>query len=323
MKSIVSIGDVTMDCFNFISDANVLCDLNKKTCNFCVNYASKVPAEKTVFSLGGNAANTSISFARLGLESSIVSQVGTDWIGKEAQSIFEKEKVDSKYLTAVEGPSNYSTALVYQGERTLIVYHVPRQYEQQEIPETDAIYLTSVGENFTELYNTVLSKVKTNKTKLYFNPGTYQLKAGITTLKKYLAHTDILFVNLEEAKKLTELNSSATIKDLAEALFDSGSKLISITDGSRGAYCYDGYQLLHCKIFPSELVEKTGAGDAYASAFVAATLNGENITEAMRWGMANSASAVKKIGSTAGLLELNELKEILNDNHQIQPTKIR
>jgi ribokinase len=75
-------------------------------------------------------------------------------------------------------------------------------------------------------------------------------------------------------------------------------------------------------ILPIDLVEATGAGDAYATGFIAALFHGHSTAEAMRWGSANSASVVTKIGPQDGLLKLKEMQKMLSRFKDIKPKKI-
>ncbi len=319
MKTILSIGEASIDSFMFIHDANVHCTLDKSKCEFCMNYADKVMADDCVFTVGGNAANTSVAFSRLGLESQLFSVRGDDWIGEKIQETLLREKVDSRYVQVESGPSSYATAIVFQGERNLVIYHVPRNYRLPAFDPVDWIYATSMGRSFEAAYEQILTYVKKTGTKMSFNPGSFQLKAGVTAMKPYLAITEALFVNSDEARLLTELPSSASIRQLSEALYDFGPKIVNITDGSNGAYSFDGQKLLFCEVFPGPTIERTGAGDSYAAGFTAALLHGEDLGEAMRWAMANSASVVTKIGPQAGLLTKDGMAESLNDNHIVSP----
>ena len=65
------------------------------------------------------------------------------------------------------------------------------------------------------------------------------------------------------------------------------------------------------EIIKVEVVEKTGAGDAYTAGFLAATLNNQPIEEAMHWGALDSASVIQKTGAEDGLLTKLELEEKL------------
>ena len=323
MKKVLSIGEATLDSFVFISEANVHCNIDKSRCEFCINYASKVMADDVQFHVGGNAANTAVSFSRLGFHSQLYSMMGDDWIAKQIDDQLKKESIDMKYIQVEKGPTSYATAMVFHGERNLVIYHVPREYNLPDFEEVDWIYLTSMGKACARAYEKVVSFVKKTGAKVSFNPGTFQLKAGVVKLKPILEVTEAIFVNKEEARLLTELPASSTIKQLSEALFDLGPNIIVITDGPEGAYAFDGHQLLFCDIFPAEVVERTGTGDSFAAGFSAALLNGEDIGEAMRWGMANSAGVVSKVGPEQGLLTKDEMAESLSDNHKIQPKKVR
>lgn len=322
-RKILSIGEATMDCFTFVHEANVHCTINKSKCEFCVNYADKIMADKVEFSVGGNAANTAVSFARLGFESYIYSMMGDDWIGQAIKDTLDKEGVRCDYVQIVDGPSSYATALVFQGERTLFVYHVPRDYQLPHFKPVDWIYLTSMGKNYQAAYQQVIKFAQESGAKVSFNPGTFQLRGGVVNLKQYLEITEILFVNAEEARQLTELPFNSSFRALAEQLFDFGPQIVVITDGPKGAYVFDGEKLLFCDIFPGSAVERTGAGDSFAAGFTAAKLLGLPIEEALRWGMANSASVVGKIGPQRGLLNKAEMAKSLSANRHINAQEIK
>ena len=323
MRKVLSIGEATLDCFVFLKDAEVRCELHHAKCMLCIHYADKILAEKLVFTVGGNAANTSVSFARLGLESQLYSVVGDDDNGRRILAALEKEGVDQRYIQRFDGMTSYSTAIVFQGERSLLVYHEPRDYNLPNFEPVDWVYLTSMGKDYPRAYEKALAFVKKTGAKLSFNPGSFQLKDGVSALKKYFAATEVLFVNKEEAMHLTERPASATFADLAEALYDYGVKIVNITDGPKGAYCFDGKELLFLDIIPSEIAQRTGTGDAYGSGFTAALLNGETMDLALGWGMANAAEVVSQIGRQTGLPTKDRLLELLNDHPKIIPKTIR
>jgi sugar/nucleoside kinase (ribokinase family) len=289
----------------------------------CIHYADKILAEKLVFTVGGNAANTSVSFARLGLASQLYSVVGNDDNGRRILEALEKEGVDQRYIQKFSGMTSYSTAIVFQSERSLLVYHEPREYHLPNFEPVDWVYLTSMGKDYKVAYEKVLAFVKKTGAKLSFNPGSFQLKDGIGVLKKYFAATEVLFVNKEEAMQLTEHPASSSIATLSEALYDYGVKIVVITDGPNGAYCFDGHELLFLEIIPSNVIQRTGCGDAFGAGFTAALLHGETIDEAMRWGMANAAGVVTKVGPETGLLTKAEMREMLSDYPKIVPKTIR
>ena len=123
----------------------------------------------------------------------------------------------------------------------------------------------------------------------------------------------------EEAKKILGLDSSE-IKELLTKIHDLGPEIVIVTDGPKGAYTYDGNEYLFMPPYPDPKApyERTGAGDAFACGFLSALMNGQNVKQAMRWGSANSASVVQKIGGQAGLLNKNEILKFLKNNPEPQ-----
>lgn len=323
MKKVLSIGEATLDSFVFLDEANVHCTLDKSKCEFCINYANKTMATDCKFSVGGNAANVAVGFRRLGIESQLYSVRGDDWIGKQIQEVLDKEKIDPKYIVVEPGQTSFATALIFQGERNLVIYHVPRDYHLPKFEPVDWVYLTSMGKAFTHAYDSAVQFVKDTGVKMTFNPGTYQLKAGVKNLKPILEATEVLILNTDEARQLTELSAKAEFRELAESLYDLGPKIVIITDGPSGAYSFDGKQLLFCDVFPGEVVERTGAGDSFGTGLTSALLNGKDLAEAMRWGMAESSSVVTKVGPQAGLLNQENLLDSLDSNHKIKPTVVK
>ncbi|HUD21028.1 MAG TPA: carbohydrate kinase family protein [Candidatus Saccharimonadales bacterium] len=322
MKKILSIGEANLDSFVFLSESNAHLDLNKTRRELCIRYADKMLADDLVFSTGGNAANAAVAFARLGLESQLFSVLGDDWVGRQIEETLKDEKVDLGYTQKEEGTTSYATALLFHGEHQLIVYHVPRRYRLPSFEPADWVYLTSMGEDWRHAYERVLTYVKKTGAKVSFNPGAFQLKAGIGSLRPYLRVSDVLLVNRAEALSLVERSASTTVRQITEDLYELGPKNIVITDAAGGAYTFDGQELLHCQIFPSKVVERTGCGDSFGTAFTAALLHGEDIIQAMRWGMANSSSVIGFVGAQKGLLTRSKMEEVLNDNHRIVPRRI-
>jgi sugar/nucleoside kinase (ribokinase family) len=148
--------------------------------------------------------------------------------------------------------------------------------------------------------------------KLAFNPGPFQIKSGINVLRPVLAQTTAIFVNVEEAGSVLGTPEEKDVHKLTKNLAALGPKIIVITNGREGAHAWDGKRCYFMPILKeAPVVEMTGAGDAFASAFVAALQRNQGIDEALRWGTFNSASVIGKVGPEAGLLKLREMKRQL------------
>lgn len=324
---LISIGDTVIDTFVPLKDAEVI---NKEGVgHLALPFGYKIPIEEPLSFVGGNASNNAVGSARLGLKTAIYTNVGKKDDDEADYRIVEKlkkEGVDTRYIVHnPEFPTNHNIILNFKGERTILVHHHHWKYDLPDLDSGKWVYLTSLAPNFadTNLINQILNYLERTKARLAYQPGTFQISLGIKKNSRLLSAADFLIMNLEEAKKFLGLADKKTdIKKLLEKLSDTGVRKVVITDGSRGSYGYDGNKFFKLESFPAEVVQKTGAGDAYATAVVAGLIHGENLEEAMRWGACNSASVVSAMGPQEGLLSLNQMREKLKENSKITTKEI-
>lgn len=308
MFDLVSVGDCTIDTLLQVHDAEVNCTLHHDRCVICFNYADKLPVDKIHRKVAGNAANNAVGAARLGMKSSIYTIIGDDGTGDQIKNVFNKEKVSLEYL--IHDPkqeTNSSVVINFKGERTILVYHAPRVYSLPRQINTKWLYYTSVGPDHKKLNSQVISLVKKKKIKLGYNPGTYQLRAGAKYIKEVLKVCEVLFVNKEEAARI--VGPQFDIRHYLLALHKLGPKIVAITDGRNGSFVFDGEKFWQMGILDTPVVERTGAGDSFATAFIAALFHGKNVSTAMCWGTCNSSSVIMKYGPQDGLLTKNGMEE--------------
>ena len=318
----IAIGDTTQDIFLGMSDAAVQCDINNENCRICFDYADKIAVEtKTDVPAVGNAANHAIGMARLGLRSALYTVIGDDVQGHLASDVLNENGVDPRYVTFdKENGTNFSCVINYQGERTIFVYHEPRDYKLPALESTRWIYLTSAsGDGVDALHEQVGKWLEDNpEVKMAFNPGTHQMHLGKDKLLPLLQRTEALFLNREESAEVLGVKTS-DVKELCGLYHEIGVKLMVMTDGPDGSYVSDGKTIWFLPIFDGPVVERTGAGDSYGSGFLGATLQGKPINEAMIWGNANATSVVQKIGAREGLLTPDGIDELIAKNTQYVP----
>ncbi|MBI5221741.1 MAG: carbohydrate kinase family protein, partial [Candidatus Magasanikbacteria bacterium] len=227
---------------------------------------------------------------------------------------FKKEKVSTKYIMVdKKNRTDYSSILSFKGERTLLTFQVPRKYSLPTGIKTEWIFLGALPDGHKLLHSQIVKKVKKEKVKIGYNPGAHELRDGIDGMKDILKVTEVFIVNKEEAWRL--IGKDEDIKILLTKLKKYGPKLVVITDGKNGACCFDGDNFYHQPIFNLPVVEKTGAGDAFATGFVSALIHDLDVKTALRYGAANSASVVGHIGAQAGLMTKLQMKKFL-DQHK-------
>ncbi|MBI4157227.1 carbohydrate kinase family protein [Candidatus Woesebacteria bacterium] len=312
---LLTVGDASVDTFLTPAESEALCRIDTKECLIAFSYGDKIPVRSLEFSVGGNAANNAVGVKRLGINVGLVLTLGDDLVGNTIVEKLREEEVDLTYvIQQPETSSNYSTIINYSGERTILTYHAPRSYEfPVALPVTEWVYLTSMGETFRPFYNHFAAWIKKNPTiKLAFNPGTWQVKAPIDQIQDILSSTHLIFVNREEAEKLTNFGPSQDKeKDLLLAVSKLGPKISVVTDGPKGAFVYDlnSQKFFKIGILPVDAYERTGAGDAFGSGVLAGLIKGKSLEEALIWGTVNSASVIGYVGPQRGLLKLEEVGE--------------
>ncbi|MDP2665815.1 MAG: carbohydrate kinase family protein, partial [bacterium] len=271
----VAIGDTTVDEFIRLKDAHINCDINHQDCTISMKWGDKIPYDFSVLVPGvGNAANAAVAASRLELSTGFISNVGKDSFGEQILDVFKKEGVDTRYIAINDGiPTNHHYVLSYEAERTILIRHEAYPYVIPEglIPPK-WLYLSSVGEH-TEAFHTELAKwLKEHpETKLAFQPGTFQIRAGRNKFAELYAVAEVVAVNKEEAEQILELGET-DIVELLKQMRALGPKIALITDGPNGAYVSDGVEMLRVPMYPDPKPpeNRTGAGDAMTSTFVIA-----------------------------------------------------
>jgi len=309
----VAIGDIVTDAFIKLSDAHVHQFAKETERELCIRYGDKVPYDSvTLVPAVGNSANASVAAAKLGLKSSLYVNVGDDDFGREDLEALKKANVSTEFIGIQKGKvSNYHFVLWFNADRTILVRHEAFDYKFPDVGEPKWIYLSSLGEAAMPMHDQITEHLeKHQKTRLAFQPGTFQMKAGYDRMRKIYERSDICIMNKEEAEKVLETGST-NINRLLMMMHDRGPHVVIITDGPNGAYAFDGEDAVFMPPYPdiAPPYERTGAGDAFASTLVSALALGESLEKALMWAPINSMSVVQKIGAQAGLLDRKQIEE--------------
>ncbi len=328
---ILAIGDIATDIFIKIKEAEEICDSDGDDCKLCLDFGAKIPYESVdTCHAVGNSSNVAISVSRLGSKSGLMTNIGGDQNGSDCLEVLEKEGVDLNFIKKEnEKITSNHYVLWYKGERTILTKHEEYNYEWTKTKESEEynspawIYLSSLGEKSLRFHDEIVSYLKRHiNVKLAFQPGTFQIKLGAEQFKDIYQRSNIFLCNQDEAKKI--LNSEQeSISKLLKQIYDLGPKIVIITDGNKGAYSYDGNEILFIKAFEQNPIESTGAGDAFSSAFVTAIFLGKSISEALIWASINSASVISFVGPHKGLLNRDQIEDKIKEiSDDYKPTKI-
>jgi ribokinase len=315
---VISVGDVVTDDFIRLIDDQAHVYSNEYGKWLAMQFGTKLPFDhREVIEGVGNAANAAVAFARLGLNSSFVTNVGDDQYGRSMISALGKNDVDTRFVRVnPHKTSNYHFVLWYKEERTILIKHEEYDYHWPHLRPNETprwMYFSSISEHAIPYHDQVSDWLDFNpEVKLAFQPGTFQMAAGTERLKRIYQRTEILILNREEAAAVGGGNHN-DMHDLINHLHTLGPKIVIVTDGPAGAYASDGNVRLRMPIYPdiAPPYERTGAGDAFASTLVAALIKGNTLEGALQWAPINSMSVCQKVGAQAGLLNEHQLDEYL------------
>lgn len=317
---VLSVGDVVTDAFIKLLDGQAKVENKSGAPRLSMPFATKVPYDHTeTIPAVGNAANASVAFSKLGFKSGLVSNVGSDKLGREIIAALQKSKVDVRFVHINHNKkSNYHYVLWYKEERTILIKHEEYEYDWPHFRVSDIpswIYFSSISQNAEEYHDQLAHWLEAHKpVKLAFQPGTFQIALGAKRLKKIYGRAEILAVNREEAAEISG-TPPENLHQLFDKLHELGPKLVVISDGHAGAYASDGNGRYKMPIYPDPKppFERTGAGDAFTSTFVAAIMLGADIQTALLWAPINSMSVVQHVGAQAGLLNSRQLDYFLRN----------
>lgn len=318
---VVSIGDIVTDAFIKLFDDKATTYENEQGKWLAMPFATKLPFDRVeIIEAVGNAANAAVAFERLGLDSAFVTNVGADTHGRDMIKALDKQGVDTRFVRINRGKkSNYHYVLWYKDERTILIKHEEYDYHWPHLSPNETpkwVYFSSISEHALAYHDQVADWLDENPAvKLAFQPGTFQMAAGTERLQRIYRRSEVLVLNREEAV-LVGGGNYEDVHDLFNHLHALGPRIVVITDGPSGAYASDGDNRFQMPLYPDPAppIDRTGAGDSFASTFVAAIIKGNTIEGALQWAPINSMNVVQKVGAQAGLLSEKELDHYLKNS---------
>ncbi|MGQ9461273.1 MAG: carbohydrate kinase family protein [Candidatus Bathyarchaeaceae archaeon] len=282
-----------------------------------VNRIAKEEEESFVIdfkeSPGGSAANTIVGLARLGLKTGFIGKVAEDREGELLLNDFRKENVDtSGIIVSREGRSGVVMGYIdMKGERALYVDPGVNDWlEFKEISleyasRAEFLHLTSfVGEKPFEAQKKLVKTL--SKAKVSFDPGVLYARKSFTALKPIVKRSFVVMPNEIEIRLLT----GKDYEEAAKALIKEGVRVVAVKLGERGCYVTDGKESHLVEPYEKELVDTTGAGDAFCAGFLYGLIKGRDLYQCGRLGNFVAARCIEKMGARTGLPRLSDLQSI-------------
>jgi len=283
---------------------------------------------------GGAPANVAVAAARLGSESSFVGSVGDDLFGDFILRALESEGVDTTGVSRQSPPTRTSLAFVEideEGDRAFTFYRSSPAADELLSPEDVTRDLVS-GASFVNFGSIPLIREPSRSATHRIAELARDLDVPVAFDVNFREHlwesseaareaVDPLFdlstiVKLGD-DELSPLLGTGDIGEAAGMLLDRGVSLVLVSMGPEGAFYATRDFSGEVPTFEVEVVDATGAGDA----FLAATLvhlsgqpfDEEQVREATLRGCAAGAIACTGYGAMGALPTKVRLQEFMED----------
>jgi len=239
--------------------------------------------------------------------------VGADPAGEETIKELKRIGVDTKFVKKTKKKlTNHSVILASDNqERTILVYRgASSELTTKEIPwfglKAKWLYLAPLSGRLCNVFEKLVNFAWKNKMKVALNPGHSQLSLSQKTLTRILKKVDILILNQEEASFLSQIPFNKE-KEIFRKIDKLCPGIAIMTKGPLGVVVSDGKFLYRAGALKTKAIDRTGAGDAFASGFISGFIRKKgNIEYAIQLATANSAACLREFGAKKGLLAKNQ-----------------
>lgn len=285
-------------------------------------FGGKIASRDVFYTFGGSAANTTMTFARLGVKTEILTAVGYDGYGNDFARLFRLNGIGIRLLQRVKNGKTGQSFIISSKTKEDHVSFVHRgasdaiNLNQATVSKitTPWVYLTALSDSWRPKVRVLFKGQNKLGFKVAWNPGIDQIQKGYPIIRKYLSQTEVLLVNIDEALEIIYRAryriSNKRPRTILPILHRGGQRISVITAGAQGAYVYDGARIYYHGSLARDVRNTNGAGDAFGSGFVTGLMKKRKIDSALKLGLYNSAAVIHKIGAQTGILSRSQMNRL-------------
>ena len=308
MKNILGIGNALVDILTQIPDDNLLeqLQLPKGTMHHVdaqtsLRYGEILKQYGCAMAAGGSTANTMSGAAKLGVETGYIGKVGRDERGRFFENAMRETGVKPMMLTT-DTPTGCAEAIISKdGERTFATYlGAALELNADDIhPEMfdgwDIFYVEGYLLQNHALLDKILPMAKAKGLKVALDMASYNIVEDNHDYMRQITkdYLDIVFANKDEAIAFSHLDTpEAALADLA-----SMCDIAVVKVGAEGSLIQQGDQVVTIGPIPANVIDTTGAGDLWASGFMAGLVQGKSLKQCGLMGATLAANIIEVIGA--------------------------
>lgn len=278
---------------------------------------------------GGSPANIAMNVKSLGVKSLVCTAVGLDHLGEFLVEKLASAGIDTDYVQRVDKSTSMVLVTKSQGSPIPIFYrdadyHLSYTSKlEKAVTNSKIIHFSCWAISMQPVRQTieqVIKVAKKNQALICFDPNYHPMiwqkdDDAITYIRSLMARVDVVKPSEDDAERLF---GKDTPEKQIHKFLDLGAKLVIMTLGKGGLIASNGIETIRYESLATEVVDTTGAGDAFWSGFYTAIIKGYILKDAIKLGNAVSAYKLKYLGAVANLPKLVEIKEIYEVNLECQ-----
>jgi len=252
---------------------------------------------------GGKGANQAISGARLGADVKMMGCVGSDEFGKEIINNLSANNVCTRLIERIKGiESGTAHITLAENDNSIIVIKGANEFITPDYIQKNAHEFKSADivliqqENHEETVDYVVDLCYELNVPIILNPAPARKVKEETICK-----ATYLTPNEHEA------NTLFGVDDYRQILAHYPNKVF-VTEGEKGVRYYDGYKEVVIPTYKVEVVDTTGAGDAFNAAFAVALAEGQGVHKSLKFANRVASLSVTKFGAQGGMPTREEVE---------------
>lgn len=270
---------------------------------------------------GGSPSNIALNARKLGVRTLVAASVGEDGFGKFLIDRLRNAGIGTDCVQAVDVST--SLVVVNKSQSTPIPifyrgadYHLGYNAQLEEaLFNSNIVHFSCWPISRVPARHTierVVESAKKHGAIIGFDPNYHPMiwqrgEDGVAYVKSMIAKADIVKPSEDDAERLFGQDTPAR---QIEKFLKLGAKLVILTLGKDGAIVSNGKETISFGTRATEVVDTTGAGDAFWSGFYAAVVKGYTIRESLSLGFAVSAYKLRFTGAIVDLPELEAIKDM-------------
>ena len=271
---------------------------------------TKMRAVSCVRQGGGPAATAIVALAKLGVKTAYISRIGNDEAGRLIKEDLKQYGVITDYIVEQR---NVSTPVAFvlvnetNGKRTIIwnketFSTQPVKLDKKLISSAKFLHLDG---HYPEIAFEAVKTAKNSGVKVSLDAGDVYPE-----IDKLISLTDILITSNNFP---SDFLGEADLDKAAKELFEMGPEIVVITLGEDGCLCISKKGIFRQPAFKVNVVDTTGAGDAFHGAFIYGLLKKWNIQKTAEFSCAVAAINCAKLGGRIGLPTKRETENFIEN----------